>query len=855
MPPYNSDNVSLTSGQSNSTNPYNTGVSRPPLFTLDTFSSSDFIVKDFVENLSNSAVPTSRRSLPAGSTSTTNAFDPKPLIRAFEQALSRLKTLSEDLEQRENDLSASVQRAQAQHVKNLRSRANELERSVRSFDDLEHSLNGSRDSGGNAAIRIGEKLEELDKQSRRAQDAKFILQCWLEVSTRGDLSSLEAYKRRPNGGVRCAHIARQLLKICHRLDLQSHNKALPIPNGSANHAQSPSIAQKPDTAETIERFLETLEKDLLKQFDDFYRRQNFDGMRECALALKDFNDGTSVVTLFVNQHQFFIDRSQLVAEDMSSNADLWDRLADPDTESPGIEPSLQALIDEVRLVAQEESFIIKKAFPYYEEVLGKFIQRVFQQPIQQRLESVLNKAESVSSLALLRSLQAAKGSLTVLVDDLKAHGLTDHPEPASPQLVSILDQQLDELFIPWSTSSHVEREKRSLEDLYSSLLFNFTTYHSRRKRAPTSYLSSLGARSKEMMSSARNRYIERIDSADLPSSQRAILQRIAGVRSSDKNRNEVEVTKEDGKLSLDYTKRMLKWLAEAVGRALELSGGHEAPRDVREMLTLLIANLGEIYLETALDSAIDQAATNETSKEEPDYSLLSDLKNGVSILHLVLTTIQTLLLPLVVSNVTVRREVERSTQVYIDRMEGKIDTILQKTLDSALAYTARLLSQQKKTDFRPRDDAQLQLDQLQTPTCQAIYKLLSGLYTRASDALSGGVLDTFVLELALGLRSLLLTHFRSYQVSQTGGLVVSRDMTKYIELLKMFKLPEAFDQSIEVLTEVSNLFVIGPEALKDRIRGLESSTLIGVDKADIRPYVLKREDASSIVVQSALNLT
>jgi len=63
----------------------NTGVSgrsifpKGPNFTLDDFSNKDFIVRDFVESLSDSAVPINRRSGPAQ-----QAFDPKPLIRTFE---------------------------------------------------------------------------------------------------------------------------------------------------------------------------------------------------------------------------------------------------------------------------------------------------------------------------------------------------------------------------------------------------------------------------------------------------------------------------------------------------------------------------------------------------------------------------------------------------------------------------------------------------------------------------------------------------------------------------------------------------------------------------------------------------
>ena len=56
---------------------------RGPSFTLENFSNKDFIVRDFVEELSDSAIPANRRSGPAQ-----QAFDPKPLIRTFESVRS-----------------------------------------------------------------------------------------------------------------------------------------------------------------------------------------------------------------------------------------------------------------------------------------------------------------------------------------------------------------------------------------------------------------------------------------------------------------------------------------------------------------------------------------------------------------------------------------------------------------------------------------------------------------------------------------------------------------------------------------------------------------------------------------------
>lgn len=453
-----------------------------PAFTLETFSSRDFSVKDFIEELSDSAFSSNRRS----GLSNQAAFDPKPLIRSFEHALSRMSELSGDLEQRENELSAAVRRAEAHHASNTQTLGKKLDQTIDSFRQLDISLqSGDQNDDVNAVVKIGERLEKLDRQRTRALEAKFLIQCWMEVSERGELSLLEDIRRRGGGDgkVRCANIVTQLAKISQRLDPDSWSQVKNYPKLSKGIDEVNGVNRvhqdcQYNTREIIEKFSETLEKDLLKSFDDFYRKENFEGMRGCAKVLHDFNGGASVIGAFVNQHQFFIDRNQLITKDISDDSEIWERLADPDADPPGVEPSLQSLVDEVRIVVQEESIIIKRAFPYSEQVIGKFVQRIFQQSIQQRLEMVLAKANTISSLAFLRSLQAARSCISSLIDDLKAHGLTEHPETISPQISVILDQQFDDLFVPYFVgSSYIEREKRSLEEIYSSLLFKFTIFH------------------------------------------------------------------------------------------------------------------------------------------------------------------------------------------------------------------------------------------------------------------------------------------------------------------------------------------------------------------------------------------
>ena len=690
-----------------------------PQFDLENFSSRDFIVKDFIESLSESANPTARRSLP-----TNQPFDPKPFIRTFEQAQRRLNELSGDLELKENELSAAVRRAEAQHSSNAEMLNQRLGQNLQKLIDLDDKVrsHSSDKWGGDAAVETGRKLEELDRQRKRALDAHFLIECWDEVSNKGELTLLENLRRSGTGEgkIRSAHIARQLLRISQRLDPRSWNQA----NGNSKYVNGVTNgvtgAKNRNTREIIEKFSETLEKDLLKSFDDFHRRQNFEEMKNCALVLQDFNGGASVMAAFVNQHEFFIERGQLVTDEIGGDQETWLRLSDPDAPLPGIEPGLQSLIDEVKVVVQEESGIIKRAFPYPEQVLGKFLQRVFQQSIQQRLEMVLDKANSESSLAFLRSLQAARSYIHTLVDDLKSHGLTEHPEPISSQTSQVLDQQFEELFVPYfGGSSYIDKEKRNLEELYKSLMFKFELFHSRRKKAPTTYLATLRSRGNELLASAReaaDAYVKSLDLEKMSSTQKRMLLSVAGIKDSNKGQEEIELSEEDGRLSIPYAKRMLKWLAEGVGRGLELSGGNETPKDVAALLNMLLNNMGTQYIDVSLDSLSDAAAAAEASKREPDLSYLPHLRTATSIMHLMITCINTVLIPLAVSSMTVRREMEKNMTAAISRMEDQINTIEQRTVDATLSWVSRLLSNQGRYDYRPRDDASDDsLMQLQTP--------------------------------------------------------------------------------------------------------------------------------------------
>lgn len=74
-------------------------------------------------------------------------------------------------------------------------------------------------------------------------------------------------------------------------------------------------------------------------------------------------------------------------------------------------------------------------------------------------------------------------------------------------------------------------------------------------------------------------------------------------------------------------------------------------------------------------------------------------------MHLMVTCVNTVLLPLAASNITIRREMEKRTNTAVSQMEDKINSVLQHTVDAVLGWTNKLLQSQKKSDFRLKEGA------------------------------------------------------------------------------------------------------------------------------------------------------
>ena len=113
------------------------------LLQLETFRNK-FVVNEFVQGLSAANIAfTARQS--------SGALDPKPYIRTFEAALTRLQDLREEIIQEEKDIDKNVKYAENQFAQKNR----QLEETFRDINSTFTSLQSRISEVGKTAITIG----------------------------------------------------------------------------------------------------------------------------------------------------------------------------------------------------------------------------------------------------------------------------------------------------------------------------------------------------------------------------------------------------------------------------------------------------------------------------------------------------------------------------------------------------------------------------------------------------------------------------------------------------------------------------------------------------------------------------
>jgi len=92
--------------------------------------------------------------------------------------------------------------------------------------------------------------------------------------------------------------------------------------------------------------------------------------------------------------------------------------------------------------------------------------------------------------------------------------------------------------------------------------------------------------------------------------------------------------------------------------------------------------------------------------------------------------------------------------------------------------------------------------------CLSVCAFLEKVAEISNESLDGTNLESFLNEIGSGFRGLLLDHLKKYQVNQAGGIMLSKDIAKYQDVVNKWGVV-TISESFELLVEIGNLFVVG----------------------------------------------
>ncbi|KAF5390612.1 hypothetical protein D9757_002614 [Collybiopsis confluens] len=753
-----------------------------------------------------------------------NSVRSDAVYQKFEAAVDRLITVRKDVQAKTEQMEKSVRVSEREYSKKMAELNRGFEAVGASFSGMESRMN----EVSSTAIRVGEQLETVHIERQRAQAAYDIIDFYNHFS-RGDTSRLDALRKEGrHGRQQVAVLLRRLNTVAKEVDLPTADK----------------------TRENIEKYCEKFEKEMLNLFDRCYRKGDPKMMHHCAQTLLEFNGGASCIQVYVNQHDFFINnvRESKQKEDTT----LWNIISEPDTASPKNEAGLTELFKEIRVTVDTEAQIVKAVFPNPPVVMQVFLQRVFAQSIQQHMEQLLHRATPMSDIAFLRVLQLVHIQVSTLVEDLKVYELpasgsrlpfeagvlnktlggTSNTGPtASTTLATMLETAMDELFVPYTEGQrYLERESQNLGTLYTGLLASFTQYH----QALPKGKSSIFDRVVNQLSTAASTTSSGGAQTTSAQAANAIL-RFGGLN-TEKNIDEEPVREEDGLLSVVTAEKMLKWHAEAVGRCVELSAPNDVAKNTFALLRVLAEAIGTAYVEEAIDTAQARLDASE-SKAEPLLQILSILRTVDLICHLWQQYVNTALIPLANSSVTIRREMLVFNNQSVSRIEGGANQVMHRLTDTIVSWLSAQLSKQKRNDFKPKND-DLSFARVNTEPCVACCDMLEKVRDSAKANLSGKNLEVFLTEIGITFHSLLLEHLRKFPVSATGGLMLAKDIRMYQDTVNSFGIA-SLSERFEFIRQLGQVFLLSPEILKSYIT---ENYLGRIDPNLLKPYLAQRSD-------------
>ncbi|CAO1615975.1 unnamed protein product [Sympodiomycopsis kandeliae] len=857
-------------------------------------------------------------------------FNARPFIRTFETAVGRLQDLKKQLQDEQATMASSVQVAQSAYSSKLRELSSHFTAVSQSFSSLESRFS----EVSKTTVGIGEQLESIDRQKSRALEAHDLIEHYYAFA-RGDTSKLDRLRKEGGreGRLKTAIIARRLGAISREIDI-------PGAENTREAVDRYNERFERDMLKLFDKFYRKSDPRMMGHIARVL--QNFNGGQSCVQIYVNQHDffiskdrvGEAGRMESSPIWQTLPDPDAYPPHSEPSLAALFNEIRSTVEQEAQI---IAAVFPHPLTVMQTflQRVFAQSVQAYVEVLMSKAAEvgasgvrgggglptsssagalappnqpnTQTQQNITADPSSITNGASGfyAGDLSFLRVLQMARSMSLALISDLKVYdfrgpGRGPSKGEASPSLgilngasdsnegghthsgyplLHMLESSVEEIYVPYMEGQkYLERETKSLTELYAAYLAKFTQYHRQTHKVKTSTIfdrvraaaggssnsatsgtaagasSSSGvaqgstasggaqAPAKSSAFSKLSGFVDRARGATNAQTAQASIAEDANAEIVAGDGTPVgsgeQVEENDGELSLTVAERMLRWHAEAIGRCIDLSNPSEVGRNAFALFKVLSEAFLKSYLETAIDAALTQVSQADVRGANlPDLSPLRVLRQVDNITSLWQHYVTVALLPLTSSSVTLRREMAIFNNHNLLRVEGRCDALVQKIVDNIVSYLSNRLATQKKNDFAPKND-ELAFSRMNTDPCIACSEALERVAKIVRSSLTGKNVEVVLSEIGIAFHSLLLDHFKKYTVSAAGGLMITKDLAMYQDSISTFNIP-ALNDRFEMLRSLGNLFIVQPSVLKGYMR---EGQLGKIDERLLHAFLLRRSD-------------
>ncbi|KYQ93399.1 exocyst complex subunit 5 [Tieghemostelium lacteum] len=357
------------------------------VLTDDIFRGTEFSPVNFVEDLT-------RKLVNDQNASDGLHFDPEPFNKLFINTRLELTNLESQIDNRLDNLVRECNEYDRDYKFKLSNLIDSYQECFQHFKLLEKGVN----TIGTKAVHFGDELDSVNQQKSKAQSALSLINYLLELNDSSVVKRSDIFTN-PERLHELAGLVKKLSSVSE--DIKDIGKF------------------KQGKLET-EAISNTLENNLLNQFDRAAERKDFEKMRECAVTLYNFNGGDSCRARYVSKLKMFFDENSLNRdESLATNTGRRVIRSNQIVEDPRFELFFTEILKDV---AQEHD-TIQRVFINQTSAMEMLFVRIFEQRVHMFLENALS-VEKPNSLQYLQTVHfAITSTKKQLVEPLTSYGI------------------------------------------------------------------------------------------------------------------------------------------------------------------------------------------------------------------------------------------------------------------------------------------------------------------------------------------------------------------------------------------------------------------------------------------------